>query len=155
MKRENAIFISLAACSISFVNGQQIVSSTAYLKTEKGSVSFCMDKPAPFYGIGSDFMLAQGFLQPQISIQTLVKPPEDTDVSVQLDITSNILKVQYSGKQDDLVYRLYQTGGILLETGSIAKEETKIRMKSYKAGTYLFILNQEDKETASYKIIKQ
>lgn len=60
-----------------------------------------------------------------------------------------------STQQEQLKFFLYTTSGYLLQSGTIAFNESKlIDMKKYIAGTYLFLIeNKECRET--WKIIKQ
>ena len=54
-----------------------------------------------------------------------------------------------------LTYRMYDLSGKLLQSKAVRSATTKINVKTFPSGVYIFKLEQNGKEIQSFKIVKQ
>jgi hypothetical protein len=70
--------------------------------------------------------------------------------------TAEILQIEFENyKDDNAIYQLIDSKGRILKNSKIQNEHTLIEMSSYKAGTYLLNIIDEEENLKSFKIVKQ
>lgn len=123
-----------------------------------GSASYTVGQVVYTTDTGTNGTVAKGVQQPyEISIVSGLKEitgislvctahPNPTNDVLILNVTSLV--------KNNLIYKLYDVNGKLLESNQITTIETSVTMFPFAAGTYILKIYDNSKEIKSFKIIK-
>jgi hypothetical protein len=122
-----------------------------------GSVAYSVGQVVYTSSTGSTGTVGQG-VQHAYEILTLGINQTALDISLTAfpNPTADNLTLQISGyNKEKLTYQLFDMQGKLLSRGQIVAQQTQINMNGLSATTYfVYVLNQENKQVQSFKIIK-
>jgi len=108
---------------------------------------------------GPDGYIIQGVQQPyEISVITAVENTEDIalECSVYPNPTSGIIKLTIKSFEDDnMIFRLFDINGVLLQDKKIEDKETTITMDYLPSNIYFLKIIKNRKEVKVFKIIKK
>jgi hypothetical protein len=153
--------LSLALCFV--FNGlcaqETIPASGGNVSGSGGTVSYTIGQVAYTTSLRASYSVARGVQQPyEISIGTSA----ETISGIKLECkaypnpATDILTLKISGNTGgNLVYQLFNLGGLLLENKKIAGSETAISMSSLAPATYFLKVTKGDNILKTFKIIKK
>lgn len=122
--------------SFSYTVGQiDYVSATG----TNGSISQGVQQPFEIFTLGTDNF-------PSIQLEVIVYPNPTTD-NVNLSITNLSI--------DNLYFELYDILGKTIAKQKIISNETQISMENLSAGNYFIVVNENNKNLKTFKIIKK
>jgi hypothetical protein len=125
-----------AGGSFSYTVGQvDYVSATG----TNGSISQGVQQPFEIFTLGNNDY-------PTIQLQAIVYPNPTTD-NVYLSITNLSI--------DNLDFELYDILGKTITKQKIISNETQISMENLSAGNYFIVVNENNKNLKTFKIIKK
>jgi len=153
------LIILLIVSAIVKTTAQEAVPATGGEATGNGgTVSYTIGQVAYVINAGVSNSETQGVQQPyEISIITVLEQTvDDIDLSVFPNPTADFLMLKQEGIfSKNLSYELCDVQGRLLKSGSLANEETSIKMTDLPASTYFLSVKSDQKNIKSFKILKQ
>ncbi len=148
------LFVVLATVTF----GQKaIVSSGGSFNNGSGSASITVGQTFSNYFAGSNGSISAG-VQKSIEIYTL-STPESTPISINAVMYPNPSKEFINLKIESssiigLSYTLYNINGKELKKGKLAKQNTQLNLKNFKAGIYFLRVMKKNKQIKVFKLIK-
>ena len=140
-----------------FVFGQTSVNTAGgEVKNSSGSVSYSIGQVAYTSVSYSNGSVSQGVQQAyQISTLNLEEKAFNFSLSVYPNPTQDNLNLRVGNyRQEQMVYRLLDSGGNLLSESKVQSQETVIEMHQLPNATYFVEVHHENKKVQSFKIIK-
>jgi hypothetical protein len=122
-----------------------------------GTIAYSIGQVVYTTYTGSSGSLAQGV---QHAYEIFTAGIKETELNISLSVfpnpTANNLTLQISDYNNEkLSYQLYGMQGKLLNNGQVTAQQTQINTASLPPATYFIkVLNQENKQVESFKIIK-
>ncbi len=142
-------------------SGAQETTSAAggNINSPGGAISFTVGQVTNLYLSQSDGSVAQGVQQPyEIFVVTGIA--EAKGISLDLQVYPNpvqdFLKLKIQDlNTENLVWKIHDANGKLLNTDRVSGAETSISMANYTSGVYLFsVLNKDNLQYKTFQIIK-
>jgi len=161
MKKNNSIHIALLLAIMLWTSLAQAQVSTnssgGNASGSGGNVSYSIGQVAYTTNTGSSGSVMQG-VQQAYEIFTISVSEKYPDISLTAfpNPTADILTLQTGNyNKEKLCWQIYDLQGKLLNNGQITAQQTQISMSSLPAATYfVHIMNQENKNVQTFKIIK-
>ena len=161
MKTRFSLLFCFALMLLFYNSGAQETTSAAggNLTGAGGSVSYTVGQVTNLYLTGTNGSVAQGVQQPyEIFLITSIAEAKGINLDLQLypNPVHDFLKLKIQGlNTENLVWKIHDANGKLLNTDRISAVETSISMANYTSGVYLFsILNNNNQQYKTYRIIK-
>jgi hypothetical protein len=124
-----------------------------------GSVTYTVGQIVFSQITGPDGFIIQGVQQPyEISVITAVENTEDItlECSVYPNPTSGMIRLVIKSFEDDnMIFRLFDINGVLLQDKKIEGRETVISMDNLPSSVYFLKIIKNRKEVKVFKIIKK
>jgi hypothetical protein len=122
-----------------------------------GTVAYSVGQVSYVTNTGTNGTEGQGVQQPYEILTTSV---ENAQIAVSLSAfpnpALNTLNLQVANfANQKMTYSLFDVQGKLLESKSIAAQQTQIDMSALSAASYFITVLQDDKKIRSFKIIKK
>jgi hypothetical protein len=158
MKRIIECFL-LITCGISLCNAQQAISTAGGDATgADGTASYTFGQTDYTSLAGNAGIVMQGVQQPfEILVITGIEP--NNEISLECKLYPNpttdflILKIQRE-RLENLSYQLMDMSGKILEIKAIQEVETHLSLLDFLSTTYFLKVIDNQKETITFKIIK-
>ena len=151
-------FITISCILSGIVSYGQTSVNTAggEVKNASGSVSYSIGQVAYSSVSNSNGSVSQGVQQAyQISTLNLEEKAFNFSLSVYPNPTQDNLNLRVGNyRQEQMVYRLLDSGGKLLSESKVQSQETVIEMQQLPNATYFVEVYHEYKKVQSFKIIK-
>jgi hypothetical protein len=155
MKKTSLMISCLVFCA--FVFGQTSVNTSGgEVKDASGSVSYSIGQVAYTSVSNSNGSVSQGVQQAyQISTLNVEEKAFNFSLSVYPNPTQDNLNLRVGNyRQEQMVYRLLDSGGKLLSEAKMQGQETIIEMQQLPNATYFVEVHHEGKKVQTFKIIK-
>lgn len=161
MKTRFSLFFSFALMLLFYNSGAQEATSAAggNLIGTGGSISYTIGQVTNLYLTGTNGSVVQGVQQPfEIFLVTGIAEAKGITLDLQLypNPVQDFLKLKIQNMNtENLVWKIHDANGKLLNTDRVSGTETSIPMANYTSGVYLFsILNNKNLLYKTYRIIK-
>ncbi len=145
----------LVFCALVF--GQTSVNTAGgEVKNASGSVSYSIGQVAYLSVSNSNGSVSQGVQQAyQISTLNVDEKAFNFSLSAYPNPTQDNLNLRVGNyRQEQMVYRLLDSGGKLLSESKVQSQETVIEMQQLPTATYFVEVHHEGKKVQTFKIIK-
>ena len=154
--KKQLITISCILSGIVSYGQTSVNTAGGEVKNTSGSVSYSIGQVAYTSVSNSNGYVSQGVQQAyQISTLNLEEKAFSFSLSAYPNPTQDNLNLRVGNyRQEQLVYRLLDTGGKLLSEAKIQTQETVIEMQQLPNATYFVEVYHEGKKIQSFKIIK-
>lgn len=139
-------------------NAQQSVNAGGGNATgSNGKVSYTIGQIDYVTATGSGGSVSQGVQQPfEIFTLGIDEIPEiKLEFSIYPNPTTDVLYIKNENLDLKFKYQLYDISGKLIFSNNKTVQEDTISMSGYTAGTYLLIVQTENNQSKSFKIIKK
>jgi len=140
----------------------QETTSTAggTINSDGGSISFTVGQVTNLYLTESNGSVAQGVQQPyEIFLITGIDEAKAVTLDFQVypNPVQDFLKLKIQDLNlENLIWKIYDSSGKLLNTDRVSAIETLIPMTNYASGVYLFsVLNKNNLQYKTFQIIKK
>ncbi len=146
--------------SLSTVSAQESVNATGgNASGSGGSLSYSVGQVVYQTHTGTNGSVAQGVQQPyEISVVTGLEEAKGINLTVSAYPNPTVdfltLEVKYL-ELSALSFKLYDMNGKLLQNKKITGTHTTIVMSNLEPATYLLIVNRDNKEVKTFKIVKR
>jgi len=155
----NVCFSALTSCLMfSFSFGQQSTHASGGDATGSGgTVAYSVGQVVYTTNAAASGTVSQGVQQAYEIYTVGIK---ETEMNISLSVfpnpTANNLTLQISDYNNEkLSYQLYNMQGKLISNGQVTAQQTQINTVSLPSATYfIHVVNQENKQIQSFKIIK-
>ena len=152
------IVISLLRYGIT-IQAQNVIPSTGgNAAGSGGTASYTIGQVIYTTNSGTSGSSTQGVQQPyEISIVTGIEQAKDIHLvcSAYPNPTTDFLTLRVENyDKENLMYRLYNNRGILLEDKKVTGNETTISMSGFISGTYFLKVSDNNNEVKIFKIVK-
>ena len=161
MKTRFSLLNFIAMMLLFYTSGAQETTSAAggNLTGTGGSISYTVGQVTNLYLTGTNGSVAQGVQQPyEIFLITSIAEAKGINLDLQLypNPVHDFLKLKIQSlNTENLVWKIHDANGKLLNTDRISAVESSISMANYTSGVYLFsILNNNNQQYKTYRIIK-
>ena len=138
---------------------ETILTKGGNISGSGGSAGYSIGQVAYQTFSGTNGTIAQGVQQPfEISVVTAIEGTEDItlDCIVYPNPAEEFIKLLIkSFDNDNIIFRLYDINGVLLQDKKIENKETEISMKNISSSIYFLKLIKDNKEVKVFKIIKR
>jgi hypothetical protein len=162
MKHIMKIVCVLLICSFwtHTTSGQETIAATGQTASGSGGTATYTAGQLFFNVIkGTTGSLIQGVQQPyEVSVITSVENTEDItlECTVYPNPTSRIIRLVFKSLEDDnMMFRLYDMNGILLQDKKIEDKETDVPMDNLSPSVYFLKIIKNKAEVRVFKIIKK
>jgi hypothetical protein len=161
MKQKIHLIIIIAAFGFNIVplQGQETTSSSAgNFIGSGGSVSYTIGQVAFSTIYGTNGSVIQGVQQPyEISVVTAVENTEEIKLNciVYPNPARNTIKLSIESPDlENMIYRLFDINGRLIQEMKVESEETEISIYNLVPSIYILKVIKNKKELKTFKIIK-
>ena len=156
LKKLTILLLSFLLIGMLEVKAQeQVTSGGGTIQSSSGEINYTLGQV--FTSTNSNGIISEGVQQPyEISVVTMVNNT-NTEISVSAFPNPTLDKLNLkvnSANYENLFYSLYDINGQKIQAGKIIHKETSIDMSEVKKGTYIITIQLNNKETKTYKIIK-
>jgi hypothetical protein len=151
------IFCCLLGNSIISFSQQVVAASGNTFERSNGSISFTLGEPVTGTINQDNTTITQGFHQPILKVESGTdKIPEGISCTVYPNPTSNFVRLELNSQDlTSMEYLLFSSEGKMLNKMSIESSSTEISFSDLNPAVYILIIKKDEKEIATYKIIKQ
>lgn len=141
----------------SALKGQEVLSSAGYSVTNGSvEVSWSIGEPVSESFIDTTSHLTQGFHQSDIFVTRIDDVVDQTALwSVYPNPAQNEITVQNSGEFETVEWKLLNLNGQVLSSGQITGLIQTIPLDPFASGIYFLTLENNQTQSALFKIIKQ
>jgi hypothetical protein len=158
MKNKQYFILAIGACcTTAWSYSQEVISGCGeYFETSSVSVSFTIGEPVTNTFDYGDYILTQGFQQPQqIDVGTRLTAPELTfEINIFPNPADNYLILE-TDCFEGLNFILYDLDGKMLEKRDILANQTEICTSGLKPSTYFLHVLDNELVLKIFKIIKE
>jgi hypothetical protein len=154
LKQFISVYFSLIGV-ISFAQ-TSVNTSGGEVKNSSGSVSYSIGQMAYTSVSNANGSVSQGVQQAyQISTLNVGEKAFNFSLSAYPNPTQDNLNLRVGNyRQEQLMYRLLDTGGKLLSEAKVMNQETVIEMQQLPNATYYVEVHHDNKKVQSFKIVK-
>jgi hypothetical protein len=157
-KSRPIVFLTAGLLWVSFAQAQESANSSGGDATGSGgTVAYSIGQVVYTTNTGSNGSVAQGV---QHAYEIFTVGITETELSISLTAfpnpTMENLTLQISDYNNEkLSYQLFDMQGKQLSSGQVTTQKTQINMNGLPSATYLInVVNQENKQVQSFKVIK-
>lgn len=156
MKTKIKLLIAFCLFGYGTVQAQEIITTGGdYQSSSSGSLTWTIGEPVSETFSGNGKYLTQGFEQPAYLIVSVKELPENCEISVFPNPTSDFLQLKIGDyKVENMQYQLYDMNGKLLLQKNIESTETGIPFAEFMPSAYFLKIIKERKKIKVFKIIK-
>lgn len=161
MRKKSRLIIIIAVVGFNIVplQGQETVTTSGGNATGNGgSVSYTIGQIAFSTLSGADGSVVQGVQQPyEISVLTAAENTEEITLNciVYPNPTRNTIKLSIESLDfDDMICRLFDINGTLIQEMKVRSDVTEISMNNLAPSIYFLRVIRNKKELKTFKIIK-
>lgn len=162
MRKEKLMYIILTLffLTVNVLEAQQsVLSSGQNLSGSGGFVSYSVGQIAYQTINGSNASEAQGVQQPyEISVVLgtgSINLPDKNIIVFPNPVSNNVILKLTDFESNNIVFKLYDSSGKLLDTNKIIENETNIMMDNFPSTIYLLEILKNNVKLKTFKIIKK